>query len=603
MHSFEISAFKPRHYTLIGVIIAAVIALAMLGDVGRARTFLISGDNDDIMRWMSIKDWLAGQGWFDMNQHRVEAPEGLSMHWSRYLDAMIGGLYSLLLLVMSPEAAERWTLVLWPNILLVALLVLVAKGTARILGNAAAVFAVLLVMTWFPLRYITFQNARIDHHNLQILLMTCVTMAMIWPRYSMRTGLMAGTAAAFSLAIGLEMIPFVAVAGVMLFLRAVFNAEGAVARLAGFCIALLAGSVVFFGGQTAPSEWLTPHCDALSTPFLAILLIAAVSCGLPLAFYGRMRHPVARIGVTGALTLAGLAVFSGLISPCLAGPYGMLPPEVQAFIVTGISEALNGFAFAKLRPTTFINVILPILSTTVFATFYWLRRRQDWTAVQRTAIGQMLLFCWLGLAGAMLQIRLNIIAAPALPFLAGFVLTLVVRDWQHSRRKRDATVAISAALTIILVTTISLNLLGLAIKFAPPAVASTMKGVPNDNACRSDEALAPLNTLPTARMLTTMDIGSSLLLTTHHIALSVPYQRGKYTFWNGAFAYKSQDLLLQAIAQSKPDYILICKTAKYGGRSAYARTLQEGDLPAWLKPVSIGSDDLLVLQVETALLP
>ena len=40
-------------------------------------------DPDDVMRLLEVRDWLRGQSWFDVVQHRMNLPAGLSMHWSR----------------------------------------------------------------------------------------------------------------------------------------------------------------------------------------------------------------------------------------------------------------------------------------------------------------------------------------------------------------------------------------------------------------------------------------------------------------------------------------------------------------------------------------
>jgi hypothetical protein len=603
MQAFEVDALKPRHIWLAGLIAFFVISLSVIIDAPHAREMLVRGDSDDILRWMSVKDLLAGQGWFDMTQYRIEPPEGLSLHWSRYLDAAIAVLYSLLALVLSPEAAERWTLVIWPNILLIALLILVAKGTYRIMGSAAAVFALVTVMTWFPLRGITFANGRVDHHDLQILLMTCVTMAMIWPARGFLAGIAAGIAAAFSLAIGLEMLVFVAVAGIMLFVRAAFNAQRAAARLAGFCLALLAGSMLFFAGQTSPSQWFTPHCDALATPYLAILLIATVSCGLPLVFYNRLRSPAARLGVTTALTIAGLWLFAPLISPCLAGPYGMLPPEVQDFITSRISEALPGPTFAILRPLTFVDVVVPILAITLLATIFWLKRRNEWSTSERAAIGQMLVFGWLGLLGSMIQIRMNIVAAPALPFLAGFVFSQLLRGLLSRHRFRDLAGFGLAAIAVFYIPQTNGPMLAAAEMISQQNLSKKIEAATSDKGCRDEATLKHLDRLPPARMLTMMSLGADLLLTTHHYPLSVPYQRGAYTFWNGSFPFRSETLMLRAIAQSKPDYIVLCKSSSYDGLHAYAQDLNTGKLPVWLQPISVDTEDLLVLRVVPSTLP
>nr|MCU0908161.1 hypothetical protein [Paracoccaceae bacterium] len=71
---------------------AAHMAVEPMAWVGRA-------DNDDIMRLLSVRTFLDGQVWFDMRQYRLLPPDGLDMHWSRYIDAAIAGLIGLFGLV------------------------------------------------------------------------------------------------------------------------------------------------------------------------------------------------------------------------------------------------------------------------------------------------------------------------------------------------------------------------------------------------------------------------------------------------------------------------------------------------------------------------
>jgi hypothetical protein len=40
----------------------------------------ISLDTDSALRLVQVRDLLAGQGWFDTTQHRMNTPDGLSMH-------------------------------------------------------------------------------------------------------------------------------------------------------------------------------------------------------------------------------------------------------------------------------------------------------------------------------------------------------------------------------------------------------------------------------------------------------------------------------------------------------------------------------------------
>src|SRR4029450_12692927 len=49
------------------------------------RTFNLP-DTDDNMRIMQVRAWLAGQGWFDLRQYRLDPPYGANIHWSRLVD-------------------------------------------------------------------------------------------------------------------------------------------------------------------------------------------------------------------------------------------------------------------------------------------------------------------------------------------------------------------------------------------------------------------------------------------------------------------------------------------------------------------------------------
>jgi hypothetical protein len=80
----------------------AMVVLNGLKIVPLIADLFAAGDGDDQMRLVQVRDFLAGQGWFDVRQYRVLPPEGISMHWSRYLDAGIAGMLTLAALVLPP---------------------------------------------------------------------------------------------------------------------------------------------------------------------------------------------------------------------------------------------------------------------------------------------------------------------------------------------------------------------------------------------------------------------------------------------------------------------------------------------------------------------
>src|SRR6516165_9054719 len=64
-------------------------------------------DTDDAMRLVEMRDFLAGQGWFDLHQSRVNPPAGFDSHWSRLIDAGLAGLYLLFRVMADTPLAER----------------------------------------------------------------------------------------------------------------------------------------------------------------------------------------------------------------------------------------------------------------------------------------------------------------------------------------------------------------------------------------------------------------------------------------------------------------------------------------------------------------
>jgi hypothetical protein len=70
-----------------------------------------------------VRDWLNGQSWFDMSNNRVLPPEGISLHWSRYVDLSIAGVIGALAFFIPYEQAEALTMVVWPSLLLVCFMI------------------------------------------------------------------------------------------------------------------------------------------------------------------------------------------------------------------------------------------------------------------------------------------------------------------------------------------------------------------------------------------------------------------------------------------------------------------------------------------------
>lgn len=579
-------------FAIIAVMIAVVTTAAATA-LGTVRDAVLTGDNDDIMRLMSIRALLDGQAWFDMTQYRILPPDGVSIHWSRYVDLGIAAILVPLSALMPMDAAEALTLVIWPTLLLVGLMLLVAKGSWRICGPWAAPAAVASELTWLPTGNLYFEPGRIDHHNLQILTTTALAFAMIWPGPATGRGILAGVLAAFSLAVGLETLVFVGLAGIILLVRASWKHPGAEALLAAFCLSLLAASVVFFIGQTAPAAWLVPVCDELSPALIGVIAVAVVASLVPMAM--RRWPGGVRLLASVVLAAAGLWLMMPVLATCAGGPYGTLPADLRDLIGAQITEALPGLTVAALRPAVYIGFVAPVIGALLPAFLFWLHRRRSGAALpaEGAAVAQMLILGLVGLLGSFVQIRMIILAAPAVPFLTGYVIAALLQ-------KRAARPGPQWSLALIAVVSATL----LAPSFGPPVqrlVAATGDTPPQAtamrNRCRREEVLHALNTLPPGRVLAEMDLSTSLIMATQHDGLAAPYHRSAAAFGNGFVAFTNLTSLQQTAERTGADYVLLCKSTAYPPNFLAATALIQGQSVAWLRPVPITSDDLVVFAV------
>ena len=125
-------------------------------------------DNDDYMRLLEVRDWMGGQGWYDLVQHRMDPPLGADMQWSRLLDMPIAALIGFFGLFTDTVSAERLAALVWPTILLV-LTVLVIVAICRALADRFnPLLAVLFTVMCFT-ALAEFMPGRLDHHGIQIL--------------------------------------------------------------------------------------------------------------------------------------------------------------------------------------------------------------------------------------------------------------------------------------------------------------------------------------------------------------------------------------------------------------------------------------------------
>ncbi|MEH3046021.1 hypothetical protein [Sphingomonas adhaesiva] len=559
---------------LAGWLLAVAILLATSADAIR---FMRYPDADDAMRMVQVRDWLAGQGWFDVAQHRLNRGD-FPMHWSRLVDLPLAAGILLLRPLLGAALAEQLTAVAVPLLTLLAIMALLAAIVRRVAGAATVPYAVLLVALSSPL-LAQVRPLRIDHHGWQIVLALAAVRALV-ARPTWRSGAAIGVALALLLTVSLEGMPIAAaIAGVAMLRWAL----APVSR--GFALALgwsLAGAAVLLHLATRGPGFWTPACDAIAPVWLAALVTAAG--GVTLAIV------VARFGVVarlGALALAGAgaaALLAWLAPVCLMGPFATLPPLVYRFWYLMVLEGRPLWEQSPWWAATTIGLPLAGIAGTLLA----LRdatagRRSSWLlllAVQAAALGVAIM---VNRAGA----TANALAVPG-------AAVLLHRLLARARAIPTTLPRIAATLGALLLASpgqVAAMAL-LAVPTVDPVVEQGMEH--RRHPCRWSTDMAVLSALPRGTVFAPIDVTPALLVATPHAAVAGGYHRGAAAMNRVMTAFMAPPDRARAIVlASGADYLAACpgmnemQLYRVAAPQGLWSRLERGERVAWLAPIPL----------------
>jgi hypothetical protein len=562
------------------------------------------GDTDDNMRYLQVRDWLNGQGWFDLRQHRMNPPEGANIHWSRIVDLPIAGLMLLFRLFMAAPLADKWACAVAPLLPLLPLmlgLAFIARRLSRP-GSAAWIIAAFGPLG-APMGLGMYMPLRVDHHGWQLALVVAM-LAGIVDRKWLRGGLVAGAASALSVAIGMEMMVYLAGAGGLIALRWVFK-EGAARRMAPYALALGSGTGLLYAAF-ASNDNRGIACDAISLNWVATLGLAAGGMVL-LSLLGLKSWP--RRLAAGAVVGGVVMAFSYHFWPqCLTSAY-QIDPELDRLWLSHIREA---------KPITSqsLSAALSMLALPVAglgaAVLGCIAARQDkerlwaWASVMLMVGFALILMLW--------QIRstpaAQLIAVPAVAWLGFGALEWLARGSWGER--------IAALLGLGLVALSfnggwlypQLQNAGLVAKPAPATAASKaraawLKRIDKANGrCRTQPALIALNQLPPATIMTLVDLGPRILAVTHHNVIAGPYHRNGKAILDLHHAYDGDEAaFLDTARRHGARYFLLCPDFPEGtvyrarAKGGMYDRIEKGQIPRWLTPVDLKSGFALPYKV------
>ena len=567
-----------QHWLRLALIAWVAIAIWFVWQRWGAIRWLALGDTDDNMRLLQVRALLAGQGWFDLVNHRFDPPIGLNIHWSRIVDLPIAGLILLLRPLVGTSWAERLACGLAPLIPLSLAIVGTAATVRRLVAPLAWPLSVALLLCC-SITMPMFMPERIDHHGWQLACLALTVAGVVDPARR-RGGAIVGLASAVSLSIGLEMLPYAALAGAVIALRWVWDA-GERPRLMTYALALAGGNA---GGFAAFASYANrvARCDALTPVWLSVMLAAGV-----LLFVLAWWNPAARWQRLAAAVVAGAALgvgFAVLFPQCLGRPE-QVSPELARNWLANVREAKPIFRQPIAIAITVSTLPLIGLIGTALAT--WRARRTPalagWLAVLAMAAFAAAMLLWQLRAGPAAQL----LAVPGVTALAWWLL-----PWLFGRQRLAVRVGGVAAVGLLGWALFT----GAALRFVPatkpkPYVQRVNRAT---GRCLTLPAMAPLDRLPPQVVFTFVDLGPRLVALTHHEAIAGPYHRNGAAILDVQHAFQgSADNAHAIMRRHRATLLLLCpnmaESTIYRARDpgGFYDQMAKGQVPAWLTPVPL----------------
>ena len=574
--------------TLLGFALALTMSWSSVMNVWLTGAF---ANTDDAMRLVEVRDWFAGQAWFDLHQYRLDPPDGVAMHWTRVLDAPLALLIKLFALFLPVESAERLTRIVFPLALHGALFAAVA-GLVRKLAGAAAMLPAVLILAFSGGVFVQFQPGRIHHHSAQILLVVLILWATIGAIEARRFWPAAGAAAlaALSLSINIENLTYILVEIAAFALVFVAQGERFRGALLGFGLSLAASSLIVFLVTIGPSRYFLGACDAFSIAHLtAIFLGAAVFCAVA-ALSSRLTHAPLRLAACalgGALVLGAMAL---AYPACLHDPQANVDPLLRKLWLEHVQEARPLMSIVAGHPAKFIALALAaVLGFAGALLAAW--REQGAARVSWLVVGS---FVAIGLATSLWQVR-ALPSASALAIFGGAWIVARSTDW-----------AVRSATLPARLVPFALGLPFCSIFWAAAAPAQPQSdGAEGRVACRTPAAIGALAALPRSVLMAPIDMGSDILADTPHSVLAGPYHRNNHGNRELVDAMMAEPgAARQIVRDSGAAYVVFCPAMKeleiYAAASAdsLATALLSGKPPDWLTPEPIAGSPFRIYKVR-----
>ena len=532
-------------------------------------------DNDDAMRVLQVRDWLAGQAWFDVSQHRFTEHPVSNIHWSRIADLPLALTMLITNLIAGQSMGEKVAAFVTPVWLGVIYVIIGVKASVALGGKKAFLPAIFLI-TCAPAALTYFLPGRVDHHGLQLIFLATALWGLV--AGGKRLAALSGIAIALGIGVGLEALPLQIVLIGWVAMRWALRGASVQNETRWFALSLGLGLALCFVATVPALKWAAPVNDAIGRGHVVLGLLGglllALATLLPIARLDPKGGIVARLfllAVIGGIILSGVVVFKEVIVP----PYDQIDPLLKRLWLNNVTETAP-LMKAKLS-TTLAFALFPVIAgiASIVALIWAKAKERDlWILAALTIfVSAGLAVFWQGRTAGLATTVSGIMAAA----LIGKLIEQV--------NLRTALIVAAIANPIIP------GLVGskVAEYFEPkPTRFSTGGGA----GCFTERAFSSLKRQPPGLVVAPIDMGARVLLTTPHKVLAGPYHRNN-----------KGNLAAYRLFMAKPDdaramakdlgasYVAICtKSAEVAilsreGPKGLMVELRNGRIPAWLTPI------------------
>jgi hypothetical protein len=575
MSGLSASARTPwGRIALVWLVIALLMVLINWQNIA-AGQFL---DPDDTLRLVQVRDLIAGQGWFDLHQYRIDPGASPVMHWSRLVDVPLACFILLLRPVLGQPLAEHVTVVAVPLLTLLALMAIVGRMAFRLFDREIAGFAC-LALGFSPLLLAQFQPLRIDHHAWQIV-SVLFALGALMARNQRLGGTLAGIGIAAGLMISLEVLPLAAAIGAVLLLRWLRDPAQRW-WLATYLMSLALSLAALFAATRGFGDF-TQYCDVVSPAYFSVFAIVALGCA-GVATVPKMPPAgiVCLLGLAGAVAIAAFAIQA---PQCLHGPFGNLDPLVRAYWYDNV---LEGQPFWKQG----LDDTLPPLTQGAIALLVTIHLWRSAEGARRAWwFDYVLLLAAALCAGLLVWRSMAFVGAMSAAPIAWLLHRLLLRYRATERPVAKALIGLAALIALMPGTPVVIA--RAVVPRDPQETAEQLR----QSSCDLRQSALAMNALAPATIMTPLDIGPSLLERTRHSVVATSHHRAQLAMRDVILTFTGSDAQAQTIVQRHhARYLVLCDDLAEphvyaenapGGLAAH---LLKGQAPRWLQEVRLNT--------------